>query len=398
MNIKLIIENEISNIIETYKDSLSLHLNRGGNDNFNFQGKYHSDSIRTMSGRGTGHFGSGTYFSSYKEEQPELYDEYLLMTRKKINKNNPVIQLNNGVYMVDLDYYHLYKPRDRYHAELLFNVLKKINRLVSVHYFGMDVNLNKSLIVEINSDLRKLDLKLPNLNEFLKYLKQLNIEIKDNTKSIGTLSTKFMEYNGYNGVNLNHIKGFDNTLHGTVVYDLTKTIEPFETPRYNKYNEYERESFIKEIITKINRAEGYMFYDLTTLDIKQINLLFNSIDVLINIDNLEFAKNEAKITDEQYDHILKIYPKYFKRIINNNDNVKITMSSIIHLLSKNSEFFDSFNDRFIENITYKITGDSYSVSDTNDKNILKTFLNNLKNRNISDNAKVEIELGLKDLE
>ena len=35
-----------------------------------------TDSLLRMDGRGTGHFGSGTYFSTYKDEKPELDKTY----------------------------------------------------------------------------------------------------------------------------------------------------------------------------------------------------------------------------------------------------------------------------------------------------------------------------------
>ena len=39
---------------------------------------------------------------------------------------------------------------------------------------------------------------------------------------VRSFSTVFMEYNGYNGVNVSGIYGLDNTLHGSVIYDLSK--------------------------------------------------------------------------------------------------------------------------------------------------------------------------------
>jgi hypothetical protein len=395
MNLSQLIHNEYILILEDYKDSLSLHLNRGGNDKFDYDGKYHSDSIRSISGRGTGHFGSGTYFSSYKEESNKLYDEYILNNRKRINKDNPVIKLDNGIYMVDLDYYNLYKPRGRSHAELLFNVLKKINRLVSVHYYGLDTNLDKKLIIEINNDLNKLDLKLPSLNNFIKYIKQLKIDLKDETKSIPSLSTKLMEYNGYNGVNLNHISGYDNTLHGTVVYDLRKTIEPKEK-KYNSYNEFADENFLNTQIKKINRS-GYIFDKITKLDIKQLNLLFNSLETIVNIDKLLYAKEDGNITNDQYNHILKIFPKYIKRLWIPNQSFKINIDSIIYLLGVNKAYFNSFDYNFIENLIYKITGELYRINDNNKINILVDFLNIIKNTDISDESKLEIEEALNDI-
>jgi hypothetical protein len=40
--------------------------------------------------------------------------------------------------------------------------------------------------------------------------------------AIQSFSTLFMELNGYNGVNVSGVEYYDNTLHGSVIYDLSK--------------------------------------------------------------------------------------------------------------------------------------------------------------------------------
>jgi hypothetical protein len=40
---------------------------------------------------------------------------------------------------------------------------------------------------------------------------------------VQSFSTLFMEWNGYNGVNVSGIEYYDNTKHGSVIYDLSKT-------------------------------------------------------------------------------------------------------------------------------------------------------------------------------
>ena len=46
--------------------------------------------------------------------------------------------------------------------------------------------------------------------------------MKDDKSYVGSFSTKIMEMNGFNGVNVSGIPEFDNTLHGSVIYDVNK--------------------------------------------------------------------------------------------------------------------------------------------------------------------------------
>ena len=66
----LITESQITNLIEAFKDSLSVHLDRKNLTGLDISKKYYSDSIVQMENRHTGHFGSGTYFSTFKSEDP----------------------------------------------------------------------------------------------------------------------------------------------------------------------------------------------------------------------------------------------------------------------------------------------------------------------------------------
>lgn len=47
-------------------------------------------------------------------------------------------------------------------------------------------------------------------------------ELGKNDDRIESFSTYFMEWNGYNGVNVSGIPFYDNTTHGSVIYDLSK--------------------------------------------------------------------------------------------------------------------------------------------------------------------------------
>lgn len=378
MNIIKLIREEFENILEVYKDSLSLHLSRDGEDNFDYSSKYFSDSLQVMQGRGTGHFGSGTYFSSYKHENKELYDKHLSNIKyNPTSKKNPIIKIETGKYLVDLDYYNLYKPVNREHAELLFNVLKKINSLISYYINNdkIDLNLNKERILEIKNDLNKLDLKLPDLKEFINYIKKLKLD--DNKQKIGSLSTKFMEYNGYNGVNLNHIPGFDNTLHGTVVYDLTKTIDPTKNRR-NKYNSFADDNKLYKIVNIINKYNS-IFDDISWLNINQINYIFNTIKSFLKLRLFKSLLEEKNITQEQFNHILKIYPKYFKRLINSGINIDFDFDTMIFLLRKDINIFNNINEDNIYFILKNLSlTPGYKIRDN--KEPINKFLDIIKSK------------------
>jgi hypothetical protein len=354
-----------------------------GSEDFDFEGKYYSDSLYRMVGRGTGHFGSGTYFSSFKEEDKDKYNRFLKnIQNNPTTKNKPIVKLGSNVYLVDLDYYNLYKPANKEHAELLFNILKKINRIVTYHNF----NLDKSNIIEIINDVKKLNLKLPNLRKLIDEYKKIDKEIKDENRSIPSLSTRFMEYNGYNGVNLNHIPSFDNTLHGTVIYDLTKTINPVEDKK-NSYNTYEKDNLIYKTIKSINKYSSIYSNYFINLDSNEINYIFNTIDSLIKISNIEFCLEENKITEEQYNHILKIYPKYIKRLINLEKNLDFDYDTIIFLLNNNINIFDNLNEDQISNIIQTLYFGSYK--NKSNKHILNKFLNIMINKYPNDEDIVE---------
>jgi hypothetical protein len=379
MNIIKLIKEEFEYILEAYKDSLSLHLNRGGQENFDYSSKYFSDFLQTMQGRGTGHFGSGTYFSSYKIEDKELYNDYLLNIKDNpTSKENPIVKIGGGVYLVDLDYYNLYKPVNREHTEILFNVLKKINTLVNYYSYEkkIDLNLNRERILEIKNDLNKLDLKLPDLKEFINYIKKIKLDI-NNKEKFGSVSTKFMEYNGYNGVNVNHIPGFDNTLHGTVIYDLSKTIEP-TTSKYNKYeSNFVDEDKLHKVVKIINEF-GYI-YDIKTLNTNQINYIFNTIKNFLKLGLLKFSLEENKITQEQFNHILKIYPKYIKRLINSGINIDFDFDTIIFLLGKDINIFNNISEDNIYFILKKLSlTASYKIREN--KELINIFLNNIESK------------------
>jgi len=98
-------------------------------------------------------------------------------------------------------------------------------------YYIVEYNGDTSTLSQyyqiISRNAKALKLKCPGFRELWNMIKS-----HISSDSIQSFSTIFMEYNGYNGVNVSGVEGFDNTTHGSVIYDLSKTEGVVETP-YN---------------------------------------------------------------------------------------------------------------------------------------------------------------------
>ena len=166
---------------------------------------YYSDNKNVMQGRDTGHFGSGMYFSTYNGKY-----------NNSSNKQN-LIQIDKNVYRVDFDIYqNLYRVTSERHGDMLYNTLRNLN---SFYYKIINNNYDcrrNYLIIKRNSEA--LNLNCPSYKKLI----QMAIQLANNRTDFRSFSTKFMEYNGYNGVNVSKIPKYDNTLHGSVIYDLSK--------------------------------------------------------------------------------------------------------------------------------------------------------------------------------
>lgn len=402
----LITESQIANLIEAFKDSLSVHLDRKNLTGLDISKKYYSDSIVQMENRHTGHFGSGTYFSTFKSEDPGVYDK-IQQTEEIPSQDNPIIKISEGIYMIDLDNYHLYKPQNRNHAELLFNTLKKINGLASIHDIDR-INLSdpatKKLIVEIGYNLKMLDLKAPSLKEFVNIFDSIKEKYRIGTlEHYGSLSTRFMEYNGYNGVNVNNIPGYDNTLHGSVIYDLEKTVSG-NSKEYNKYKsefEVESEANINDIVKNLENKK-LLLKDIRNFSLEKFNLIFNLLNEFVPLEIFKYNEG-SKITESQYNHIeYNLYPKYIRRLFNLN---KIKIGSIKDVYTIISIFISKLPFSKIED--HQFTLDMLQTLDRNifdfndeEKMTLKQFgieryINSIKRKYSEDK---EIQMYIEDIE
>ena len=206
-----------------YQEDKNISSNMVNESEWNFHfGKEHngepyvSDNKFQMFGRETGHFGSGTYFSTYRDVKN--IDDYGELSR---NMNPNFIQIANNVYRVDFDLYkNLYRVRSKKQGDILYTMMKNLNsmynNIVSMGEFKVKSadynNARKYQIIKRNAEA--LNLRCPSYYEL--------IRMAQKHKGVQSFSTLFMEWNGYNGVNVSGVDYYDNTKHGSVIYDLSK--------------------------------------------------------------------------------------------------------------------------------------------------------------------------------
>ena len=291
MNLRQIIIEEINKCIIN-EENYNYHIDRFGNG-INGYGDPYASENRNFKNHETGHFGSGTYFSTYKGiEDWKKIDTYKY---DNINGNGKsFIKIDDNVYRVDFDFYkNLYKPKTKDEAQILYNTLKLIDTMFS-HIEENDNNINLDfdfIYYEIYQNIKKLELNLPSLKQLVKLM--IDYSKSDNIQSFGTY---FMELNGYNGVDVSGIYGFDNTKHGSVIYDLSKTSMEKVNFIKSKMNNIENSDLFDEVlkngVTEINyyKLKKLPFNTLKKL-IKQYMTTHNSQIDIENIIKLENTFN-----------------------------------------------------------------------------------------------------------
>ena len=187
---------------------------------------YVSDNKYQMIGRDTGHFGSGTYFSTYKGENLDAkYGDVE-------PDNGEFIKIDNNVYRVNMELYkNLYRVHSKRQGDVLYTMCKNLNAMYNrITTYG-DFNpseayySNSGLYQEIKANADALGLKCPSYLELTRMAQR-------HTGS-QSFSTLFMEWNGFNGVNVSGIEYYDNTLHGSVIYDLSKVSDDMKEVNTN---------------------------------------------------------------------------------------------------------------------------------------------------------------------
>ena len=236
----LISESQLRTIVEK---SFAYHvgdLEKNTDNEFNKEKlkPYYSESIVMIdSTRGTGHFGSGMYFSTYnckgweEKDYSQNYDE-------KDPHVSDLHKMKNGLYRVDMDLYkNLYRVKNYNQGLYLHQTLKAFNNL-----WGTGDSKN---YYPLKNNLEYLGLKIPPYKELLKMVEKAKSDKENGSWSNRSdkydprsMSTRIMEYNGYNGVNVSGIPELDNTTYGSVIYDISKWDEDTERIPANKVNNF----------------------------------------------------------------------------------------------------------------------------------------------------------------
>jgi hypothetical protein len=367
----------------------SLHVNRHNEFDVEKLKKYGggTDTLIMMRGRGTGHFGSGTYLSTYKYESDFNLDSPKVKNILQKNYGEPLIKLDAGTYAIDLDRYNLFRPKNEKHAELLFNLLKDINNLFYSLESDENTQIKKEYLNRILENCKKLNLKLT--KNFVRKIKNevlpnysKNIRGGDNLKYRASISTMFMEDNGWNGVNVNGIPMFDNTRHGSVIYDLKDVTDaPKHTPDYFEKQFYEP-SGIYDIIKKIDEY-SINIVNIGQLSNSEINRLlksikYNKVSFITYNTDFDFMDERGNIYDTQIEHIKKIYPniifKKIKELDFENDNVDDNIYGfVVMYLEKNTNDYDK---KYLEYLSRHFYKNRFHLPN-NYKSILNKYLENL---------------------
>lgn len=205
---------------------------------------YMSDNKRQMGGRETGHFGSGTYFSTYRDVND--IDNYGELSD---NHNPNFIEVYDHVYRVDFDLYkNLYRVRSKKQGDILYTMMKNLNtmynRIAYMGYFNFnEANYDNAYYYQIiKRNAEALGLRCPSYFELTRMAQR--------HEGIQSFSTVFMEWNGYNGVNVSGVEYYDNTKHGSVIYDLSKVdTEMEEVKPNNLYTGFKDSSYDDTIVS-----------------------------------------------------------------------------------------------------------------------------------------------------
>lgn len=257
---------------------------------------YYSDSIIYMSGRDTGHFGSGMYFSTYSckdWEYSERVQKYKDDYKPEVKK---LIKITEGLYRVNTDLYqNLYRIKNEEQGRLLHKALNWINASTSPYN---DKPLDKRMSYpKYKHNLELLGLKMPPYREFVAMVAKGMEDIKksrgnEDNKEFDrrSMSTRIMEYNGYNGVNTSGVPALDNTTYGSVIYDMQKTNTDFVPVDKNQIYQYcemkngiinndrsifDNQTPEKMVMYLLGKDERVLAYQIKKIPGKYLSFFFN---------------------------------------------------------------------------------------------------------------------------
>lgn len=309
-------------LIKKYLTEIQYNYHYGNDVDTKTPKPHQSDSIFLMDGRGTGHFGSGMYFSTYKCYNSDIDKKYGKDSDFEFRKgrNHPeLIQVEKGVYRVDMDLYkNLYRVTNNNHGDILFKTLKHSNELFYWAYKEiLEGNIPKEFsdeYIKLEHNFKSLELKIPTYREFINMIKKAGNDLKNHEEasSNASFSTRLMEYNGFNGVNVSNISNYDNTTHGSVIYDIKKinsNIKKVKNPGAFCEIKYGVAGDSMDIKTKILRGEE--IFNWTAFNKLPYNEKLKLMKRYNHLSPTDTMDNETK---ELFYKTLK--PKLRKNIIN----------------------------------------------------------------------------------
>lgn len=262
----------------------------------------YSDNLFRMKGRDTGHFGSGVYFSTYDNSGREEIN----VANDKFSGSEGLRRVSSNLVTIDLDEVpNMFRVRTDSLAETLYETLSEINNFFYRNALGEEYNFRNSDLINtyrlVRTNFRKMGVSFMSLKEFMVIVSETANDFRlgsENAKRIGSLSTRIMTELGYSGVDVSGLFKWDNTRHGSVVYDLGGIKKLIKKPTQNNPN-----------------------VDVKNTDIFGGNL--KHLKVLMRHDgatkeDYRIAINQTSIKDlvSLYADIPKEYRKYAKRVIN----------------------------------------------------------------------------------
>jgi predicted SprT family Zn-dependent metalloprotease len=162
---------------------------------------YAESLTRHQGGRGTGHFGSGTYMFSSREKA-EGYDA----------------RSGRAVSLVDLQGKKMFKPLTEQAAFRLHRVLQKLNDMA---FMKEDLNAYKELVWDFKHGAGLMGVTPKKIGMACRKVRHIMKEAYGRGQygvPRDTASTRLMKSLGYEGIDVRHLPDFDNSDYGSVLY------------------------------------------------------------------------------------------------------------------------------------------------------------------------------------
>lgn len=206
-----LVENAVRKILN--ESNFNYHVSKGGPiEHFHPYASEGKAIKNSGAGHYTGDFGSGTYFVSAQSAEGRQWGD----EGGEDNRTPEFINIKGSLYRVDFDIYqNMYNVPSKSVANMLYTTLKNVNAFYNMVSRG-EFEL-RNIYQIINRNCEVLDLRCPSMVKL--YRMAIEHQAPERKQSFSTL---FMEYNGFNGVNVSGIWEYDNTRHGSVIYDLSK--------------------------------------------------------------------------------------------------------------------------------------------------------------------------------